>query len=77
MPHLRDYMPHSTHTPKRLESRERADYRRVRPVAEGMIQRSVRLIVAEAAKQLVWRRVTRAGHCVRQAVPKDKDLRRL
>jgi hypothetical protein len=46
------------------------DHRRVRPVAEGMVQRSVRLIAAEAAKQLVRRRVTRADHCVRQAAPK-------
>jgi hypothetical protein len=48
------------------------DHRRVRPVAECMVQRSVRLIAAEAAKQSVRRRVTRAGHCVRQAVPKGK-----
>jgi hypothetical protein len=44
----------------------------VRPVAEGMVQWGVRLIAAEAAKQLVRRWVTRARHGVRQAVQKGK-----
>jgi hypothetical protein len=46
----------------------------VRPVTEGTVHRSVRLIAAEAAKQLVRMRVTRAGHCIRQPVPKGKGL---